>query len=460
MSEFSIARPPRPALALRSALAAALLVVTPGCALLGVQEQREALQRFALIRGEARVDIPSPHPVVVVLLRRSESANDGDPLTGPVEETVTDHFPLAGPGAFAFAVAPGTFRLAAFVDENRDGNYDPGEPALISELTFSLGPGERRDDIELVIRHDVSLDRHHDIREMQAREPRDQQHFSLGRFTARGDVVDLGDPKFGPASGELGMWRFVDFLFEIGPGIYFLEEYDPAKIPVLFVHGMSGYPQQFATLIAGLDRDRFQPWFYFYPSGVHLDGIANHLTDSIAKLQVQHEFEAMAVVAHSMGGLVARAFIQRSEDLAPRHQIELFVSISAPWGGSEAAIGVENAPERLMVFSWLDMSPQSDFLAQLFHESGEPLRPRRLPHETHFHMIFGFRRNERSPGPSSDGVVSVRSQARREAVEAARSILPLDDDHTGILHSDEVQRRLEALLLQRFEERLGLLGSH
>lgn len=453
------AQPSTSAFPLRLVLALALLLPLPGCALLGVQEQRQAIQRFARIRGEVRADIPSPHPIVVVLLRRSENADDIDPDTGQIAETVTDHFPLAGPGSFAFGVAPGIFRLAAFVDENRDGKYDPGEPALVSEAAFALEPGERRTDFRLVIPHDVSLDRHHDIREMQAREPRDQQHFSLGRFTARGEVVDLGDERFGAASGELGMWRFADFLFEIGPGVYFLEEYDPKRIPVLFVHGMSGYPQQFSTLIAGLDRSRFQPWFYLYPSGVHLDGVADHLTDTISKLRLEHGFDALAVVAHSMGGLVARSFIQRYDAQGPRHQIELFVSISTPWSGSESATGIENAPERLMVFSWLDMRPGSDFLEQLFYEPGPPLRARPLPPQTHFHMIFGFRRPERSSGPSSDGVVSVRSQARREAIEAAQSILPLDYDHAEILHSDEVERRLGVLLEERFEARLGPLSG-
>ena len=444
---------------LRFLLLLALSVPLPGCVLLGVPEQRQTLQSFARIRGDVRADLPSPHPIVVVLLRRSENANDLDPTTGRVTETVTDHFPLAGPGAFAFGVAPGTFRLAAFVDVNHDRNYDPGEPALVSEAPFAIGPGERRTDFRLVIPHDVSLDRHHDIREMQAREPRDQQHFSLGRFTAFGEIAELGDEKFGAATGPLGMWRFADFLFEIGPGVYFLEEYDPERIPVLFIHGMSGYPQQFSTLIAGLDRSRFQPWFYLYPSGAHLDGVADHLTDTMSKLRVEHGFGELAVVAHSMGGLVARAFIQRSHAQGERHPIGLLVSISTPWGGSESASGIENAPERLMVFSWLDMRPGSEFLEQLFYEPVAPHRARSLPAQTQFHMIIGFRRPERSAGPSSDGAVSVRSQTRLEALEAARSILPLDEDHAGILHSEQTRRRLETLLEERFDESIGILGG-
>lgn len=61
---------------------------------------------------------------------------------------------------------------------------------------------------------------------------------------------------------------------------------------------------------------------------------------------------------------------------------------------------------------------------------------------------------ERSSGPSSDGVISVQSQAHREARQEARTALPLDVDHAGILRSDEVAETLRSLLLQRFENRL------
>ena len=44
---------------------------------------------------------------------------------------------------------------------------------------------------------------------------------------------------------------------------------------MLFVHGAEGYPQQFAKLIEGLDRTRFQPWFFFYPSGARLEAVAH-----------------------------------------------------------------------------------------------------------------------------------------------------------------------------------------
>jgi pimeloyl-ACP methyl ester carboxylesterase len=422
-----------------------------GCALLGVKEQREVFEGLVRLRGQARLDVPSASPLVVVLARASDAPGAMSSSSGDATGFIVDHFPLDRAGSFAFLVAPGSYRLSAFADRNANLVYDPGEPALTSQPVFDLTPGGTLDGLELVIPHDRSLDRRYDILALQARTPKDQHNFSLGRFTVRGAVVDLHDEKFGPASGEMGMWRFADFLFEVGPGVYFLEAYDPKKIPVLFVHGIAGYPQQFASLIERMDRERFQPWLYFYPSGVHLDALSHHLTLVVTELQLRHGFDRLAVVAHSMGGLVARSFVLEYQQSSGRSDVEVFVAISSPWGGSESAAKIAEAPQDLMVYSWLDMDPASGFLRGLFYEPPDFRRPRPLPAQVQFHMIFGYKRDEGSRGPSGDGVLTVKSEARTEAVLAARSILPLDYDHAGILASDEAATRLDAILRDAFE---------
>ena len=54
-------------------------------------------------------------------------------------------------------------------------------------------------------------------------------------------------------------------------------EFDPDKIPVLFVHGIGGTPLDWKYLAKGLDRHRFQPWFYYYPSGLRLNLVSGLL---------------------------------------------------------------------------------------------------------------------------------------------------------------------------------------
>jgi pimeloyl-ACP methyl ester carboxylesterase len=228
---------------------------------------------------------------------------------------------------------------------------------------------------------------------------------------------------------------------------------------VLYVHGISGYPQQFTDLIASLDREHFQPWFYFYPSGFRLDGIGAHLSSVIGELQARLGFDELAVVAHSMGGLVSRSFILKHYEQTGRKDTRLFVAISSPWGGSEGAEKIGRAPNGMVVFSWLDMNPSSDFLKGLFHLAPDYQRARPLPDHTAFHMIFGFNRRSRSWGPSGDRVLSVASMARPEAVEAARSVLPLDSTHTGILQSEAAIARVNTLLAEVFEGEKPVIGS-
>src|SRR5690606_36018702 len=118
--------------------------------------------------------------------------------------------------------------------------------------------------------------------------------------------------------------------------------YDSQKTPVLFVHGINGTPSNFAYLIARLDRTRYQPWLYSYPSGIYLDHIADHLSQTVTKLQLRYGVDRMMVVAHSMGGLVTRGFLLRHAQNSDLH-VPLFVTLSTPWAGHAAAeLGVKH----------------------------------------------------------------------------------------------------------------------
>ena len=49
-----------------------------------------------------------------------------------------------------------------------------------------------------------------------------------------GAIIDLDDELFSGEYGKKGFWEPVEFYKEVGGNIYFLEEYDPKKIPILF----------------------------------------------------------------------------------------------------------------------------------------------------------------------------------------------------------------------------------
>ncbi len=410
--------------------------------LIGYKGQAEQAKSQARIGGRLTSEGPTEGTLVVVIGR----------LPGGEEQLVgVDSYVRANPGSYVFLVAPGRYQLGAYEDRNQNGLLDPGERAVRvhdSEIV-DVGPGDRAN-VDLHLAANAILEEVTepiDVLAIIERTPKEQREFSLWALSVQGRVCDdFGDDRFGPTAGPLGLWQPMDFLNEELAGIYFLEPYDPDRIPVLFVHGIAGYPQEFSSLIDSLDRARFQPWFYFYPSGFSLDGISTHLSVLLKRVQLQHRFDEVAVVAHSMGGLVSRGALLKYSGETRRDDVRLFVSISTPWGGDLNAKRTQDAPIELPA-SFKDMNPSSEYLHWVFYEDDDEQIPKPLPNRVDYHMIFGF---GGSGGPCSDGTVSCASQARREVQAQASSVRALDYGHVEILHSPEVATRLNALLDARF----------
>ena len=386
-------------------------VLASGCILLEGRAQRKQQETFAVIEGSVTTDFDSSNGLVVVLARIPDGVAPQE-----AKAELVDHYVLRGPGRWRFGVAPGSYAIAAFEDTNGDGHYED-EPAIVPRrpdgsireelLLVDVKPGERRVRDLVISREGRSArsERVDIVGEIAAvRSYGAQEIVTLGLFEVVGEVISLDDPRFDLKNGEKGLWKRVDFIMDLGPGVYFLEEYDREKVPVLFVHGISGSPRHFEDLIEGLDRDRFQPWVYFYPSGFNLDGLANFLTQQMTKLQQRHGFDQFVVVAHSMGGLVSRAFLLKHEELGGDGDVPLFVSMASPWGGASAAASIESAPASLRdnlppVFE--DMAPDSLFNAGLFYQDPETRKTRRgLPKGTKYHLWFA-REDQTVPSESS-----------------------------------------------------------
>lgn len=384
-----------------SLLALVAVVICGGCVLNGGQQRSTALCR---IEGDARSARAAP--IVIVLMAGDESHG----------WRLADHYVLQAPGDWRFAVRAGTYRIAAFADVSRDLVYQPGEPLVASDAADPIRCASG--DLNLVpIDIPASTP---DVIEGIVDMPAQQT-------AQRPDIVPLDDPRFAAAAVSVGTHS----------GIYFLEPYDPHKIPVLFVHGINGTPRQFTELIEGLDRDRFQPWVYSYASGDHLATIADHLTQAVQKIELQLDIDALIVVAHSMGGLVARDFILRSRQLDPALRIPLFVSVSTPWAGHAAAeIGLRYAPTVMNV--WHDIVPGSEYLRGLFAKP--------LPSGTPHYLLFTYNRRHSSFGASNDHKVTVASQLYPAAQQQATRVIGFDTTHVGVLRDRAVSVLLNDLL--------------
>jgi pimeloyl-ACP methyl ester carboxylesterase len=421
-----------------------------GCEM--IQNVRGVETQLALTRDLARVEglidvAGGATGTLVVVIGRPDDDGSGQ-ITG------VDSYVRVRAGSYAFPVNPGRYVIGAYEDRNRNGLLDPGE--LVKKLTdgqeFDLGAGEVKSvDIHLTA-SDVApeLTEAVNVFEILARSLEEQSEYSLWAWSKMGALrSDLEHEEFGPKAGVRGLWKFRDFLNEGLAGIYFLEAYDPDRIPVLFVHGLAGYPQEFSALIADLDRELFQPWFYFYPSGYKIDGMSTHLSVLLSRVQVENDFDELAIVAHSMGGLVSLGAILKYQEETHREDIRLLVSISTPWNGDPKA---GNAAESRIELppSLSDMSPMSDYLRWIFWKDEEKTEPRELADETDFHMIIGYKMR-RSGTAANDGKVSVSSQARVEALDRAASRWPYDYDHRDILSAPEVIDRVDQILSDRFD---------
>ncbi|MFK8114350.1 MAG: lipase family alpha/beta hydrolase [Rubripirellula sp.] len=101
-------------------------------------------------------------------------------------------------------------------------------------------------------------------------------------------------------------------------GLYMLEPYDPKRIPVLMVHGLWSSPMTWMDMFNDLRsfpevRERYQFWFYLYPSGqpfwisaTQLRGDLTKMREAVDPHRRDDALDEMILVGHSMGGLVSR----------------------------------------------------------------------------------------------------------------------------------------------------------
>ncbi|MFN3242486.1 MAG: esterase/lipase family protein [Planctomycetota bacterium] len=396
-------------------LLVALAALTPSCVLFRYGDDIARLEAIGSVSGEVRgADGP-----IVVALYRTLDGEDFRAGTLWVRE---------GPGPFAFPAAPGKAYLFAFADANRDMTYQPterfgwyGDPTLLD-----LGEGERATDLDIELLDAVDAEERYPwiLESPTTFEPIDPQATHIG------EVVTMDDPRFAPAVGHDGMWEPYRFLEDGREGLFFLEPYAKHKIPVLLIHGIRSAGGDWREVVARLDRTRYQPWILQYPSGFDLATVGLYVHQALLQLHVQHGFERLCIVAHSMGGLVGRNVVSRcieSGDVP----VDTFITVSTPWGGHwGASVGVAIAPTVVPV--WRDMVPDSPFLQSLWQ------RP--LPDDVHFSMLFSFR------GSSDDGVISFESQLPLHVQQRARNVIGLHEDHHSILKSEDLVRLLHAWL--------------
>jgi len=160
-------------------------------------------------------------------------------------------------GGFDLVVPDGEYTLVAFGDRDNDGRPDDDAPAgIYAEPVKVQGAG-------LILALNMSLQ---PGLAATARAALPAKFRRAARFsTAPGALADLDAPEFSAEAGKRGYWAPMEYFRTFGGNVYFVEPYDPARTPVLFVHGATGSAQDFRYFIEHLDRTRYQAWIYQYP---------------------------------------------------------------------------------------------------------------------------------------------------------------------------------------------------
>ena len=238
---------------------------------------------------------------------------------------------------------------------------------------------------------------------------------------------------FSPAEVRLGLKRPDLALEKNGIRIFSLENYDPTKRPVLLIHGISDSPRSFSAIARGLSESGMQPWMLYYPSGLALSLVASRLRELLEDIWRSTRFFELAIVAHSMGGLLARAFlIERSSEAQPNYRIPSFLSLSSPWGGTLSAnIGTKISP--IVKPLWREIASACEFI--------KALSTFELPPETSWHLIYsrGTRPSLFGSFLKRDGFVSVATQTPAWALSQAKTVDSFAVTHSGILTSAQAR---------------------
>jgi uncharacterized alpha/beta hydrolase family protein len=331
----------------------------------------------------------------------------------------------------------GDFHLLVLSDVNGDGWYDDSE--VVGERTLSLDskavPEKVLGGFDIDLGASFSAPAAASLHLQVAR----PVTLAESLFYPKGSIRSLDDDIFSPDMASLGMYEPAGFLEKAPMMFYALEEDLAYKVPVVFVHGIDGSARDFKDIVASLDRTRYRPWFFYYPSGNDLGQLGEMFYKiflSGTTIPVDADMP-MIIVAHSMGGLVVRDALNRYSGKKGENSVRLLVTIASPLAGHPAARYSSQGP--VVLPSWRDIAPESEFIIKL--------RRKKLPKDLQYHLIYAFGNTSSVKlGENSDGVVPLSSQLSSEAQDESTLQYGFNDSHTGILHNSQAIDRILKLI--------------
>ena len=253
-------------------------------------------------------------------------------------------------------------------------------------------------------------------------------------------VVDLGQPVFDKPQVELGAWKSAAFLDSYGTALFLTEPWDRRRTPVLLVHGINGSPRDFGWIAERFRGTAYQPVVFFYPSGMALADASEQLSARLGEFVARHPANDLAMIGHSMGGLVVKAMLDRGDVSRRIPSGKIFIAISSPWAGMPIAKHGRQLSHHPAC--WDDLVPTSQFMRDV---NATP-----FPRQVAFYMFFGAKSD---PSPlavlgNNDGRLTIDGMMKAPVVEQARDVYGFYEGHTSILESQRVFDRIITVLGQ------------
>lgn len=346
--------------------------------------------------------------------------------TGNGDAEYTGYATLTPSGSFMLYLPEGRYLLYSLTDYNDDGILQNNEisgifGSVVAPREIALAEGALVTNIDI---HASGAGRH--ILRLPGPFPLREYLKIPRKVTYNGQILKIYSEYFSVENAQTGYWHPTSFMQTFGAHIYLTEKYDQKKIPVLFVHGTKGSPHNWIYLCMRLDRTRYQPLFYYYPSGIRLSLSAAILNEELRELRQQYGFQKMVVVAHSVGGLVSRAFISRYVSDGHNDFINLFVTFATPWSGFEMADASQQRPHK-SIPAWADLGPQSSFIQKTMNA--------KLPAHLRHYIFYG-----------TNDVLSADKATDERAVSCAVKSLGFDCTHDTILIKRSVFEKFNAIL--------------
>jgi pimeloyl-ACP methyl ester carboxylesterase len=402
-----------------------LCFVTMGCSLIKLKKEVKKSQESTVIIGRVHAKFMKNGPIIVAACSTSEG------------KEIAHYTVLHDSGEYELLVGQGNYYVFAYWDKNSNLIYEAGEPAgqyggsevvsaPASGVVYDIDVNIPEDGRNIAIPHGTKISwvRPKKLQSRQA-----------------GAITNLDDERFSEEYGTKGFWEGLSFFKQFGGNIYFLEEYDPEKIPILFIHGAGGTPKGWRYFVNNINRTRFQPWFFYYPTGARIDSTSYLLLWKLINLQTKYQFNRIYITAHSMGGLVARSFLINYGQQFP--YVKLFISLATPWGGDRMAeYGVQQSP--VVIPCWIDMQPDGDFIKSLYRS--------KLPEDMSFYMFSGHKGSRNPFRANNDGTIAMYSLMDLRAQSEAKMNYVFNEDHASIIYSKEVLAQYN-IILNDFEEK-------